>query len=438
MRAERHDRLALFPGSFGGEGASPLQPRVRIVGGGLTGILAAFQAHAMGAREIELYERLDRLGGIALPELHQGCEMREGCIYFGPPSDPIRQLLEAHGAQFTEFDNRFGSVAAGHDGLTVLDDFGGPALAGADINLSPLAGESLGDRLACYADELAAPLARYVTWHTGCAPDELHASAAIPMAINRIYPAGADLDALAVAKRADPLADELFGIPRSLWGYTSNTRASLPVGGFAALFRHCRAALDAIGVRIHERQLATPRAMLGAETAGDIVVWAASPIPLFKAVGLEVPRAPARKFATYTYAARWTGPLPFYVQNFTAEGQCFRVYVYDSNGRTLVTAECVERADESALPREIQRLLAGFAGTLTLGDLLFRSIKPRWLYHSVETIDRLRQLRGALRALKGESFVTGAWEAYAKGAKFVEVDTDLQRALTSDVTLEAL
>ena len=77
--------------------------RVQIVGGGLTGILAAFQAHRLGARQIDLYERLDRLGGVALPELHDGKEMREGCIYFGPKGDPIRSLLETHGARFEEF-----------------------------------------------------------------------------------------------------------------------------------------------------------------------------------------------------------------------------------------------------------------------------------------------------------------------------------------------
>ena len=113
MRAEKHKRDFAFPASFAGSGFAPLEPRVRIVGGGLTGILAAFQAHRMGARDIELYERLDRLGGIAQPDTVEGCDMREGCIYFGPEGDPIRALLEDHGAEFEEFDNRFGSVSSG-------------------------------------------------------------------------------------------------------------------------------------------------------------------------------------------------------------------------------------------------------------------------------------------------------------------------------------
>jgi hypothetical protein len=56
-------------------------------------------------------------------------------------------------------------------------------------------------------------------------------------------------------------------------------------------------------------------------------------------------------------------------------------------------------------------------------------VKPRWLYHSVDTIERLAELRAALAARMGTSFIPGAWEAYAKGEKFAEVETALRTAL---------
>ena len=249
------------------------------------------------------------------------------------------------------------------------------------------------------------------------------------MAINRIFPAQADVDALAEAKRSDPLADELFGIPRSLWGYSRNVKASVPKGGFAELFRQCRAALEAIGVRIHDRNLATPKKVLS-ETAGDeILVWAASPMPLFKAVGIATPSAPAKQFATYTFDVEWSGAAPYYVQNFIPEGSCWRIYFYPSGGSTLLTAECVAEVDRATLEREMHRMLAGFEGELSVGELLHSAIKPRWIYHSVETMDRLAELRSALKARTGGRFVTGAWEVYAKGEKFRDVEAELQAAL---------
>ncbi|MBL8556968.1 MAG: NAD(P)/FAD-dependent oxidoreductase [Phenylobacterium sp.] len=404
--------------------------KVKIVGGGLTGILAAFEAHRLGARDIELYERFEKLGGVALPEERHGLELREGCIYFGPRSDPIRGLLETYGQSFVEFDNRFGSISPGDAGEPVRTiDFGGPAFACANASVTPLAGPSLADRIGAYPPEIAGPLTRYATWHLGFDLAEAHEAAAIPMAINRVFPLGADVAALADAKRADPLADELLAIPRAQWGHTNNLLASLPEGGFPTFLRRCEHALGQIGVKIRERNLVAPRHAIATHNKGEVLVWAANPTPLFKALDVRTPKLLPKSFATYVFAARWTGPRPFYVQNFTAEGACFRAYVYESAGRTLVTAECVKEADPTDLRYEVHRMLSGFGGDLALGEILCTTIKPRWIYHSVDAIRQLAQLRDAARDRLGATFVDGAWEPYAKAEKFAQVNAALAAAL---------
>ncbi len=406
--------------------------RIKIVGGGLTGILAAFQAHRLGAREIALYERFDQLGGVALPPVRHGLEMREGCIYFGPKGDPIRSLLEDHGVAFEDFDNAFGSVSPASGTSTLsLADFGGPALPCLDFALSPQTGDSLADRLAAYPPQVRDHLTHYATWHLGHDLADLHADAAIPMAINRVYPVGADLDALAQAKRRDPLANALYAIPRRLWGRTENLTASLPVGGFPELVRRCESALKDLGVTLHPQQLVSPRQALAEHAPGETLVWAASPTPLFKAAGITTPRSPPKSFATYIFEVSWTGPCPFYIQNFTAQGDCFRLYIYESGGRRLLTAECVREAEPNALRKEIKTLMAGFNGDLALGEALWTSVKPRWIYHSLEAITGLTNLRATLRQRMGADFVSGAWEAYAKAEKFAEVNEGLAQALSA-------
>src|ERR1700710_2737990 len=85
--------------------------RVRIIGGGLTGVRAALEAHRLGCRDIELHERFDRLGGVALPRVNDGLELRDSRHYFGPKGDPLRALLEWHGLAFEDFERRCGSVS---------------------------------------------------------------------------------------------------------------------------------------------------------------------------------------------------------------------------------------------------------------------------------------------------------------------------------------
>ena len=230
--------------------------RVRIVGGGLTGILAAFEAYRLGWRDITILERFEALGGVARPRLRHGKEMRDGCIYFGGPDsqgrgDPIVEALTANGAKFETFDNRFGSVSLGADGHRVFTwDFGGPAVDCAVTKIGRPAGNSLAARIAAYPPPIAARLEAYCRWHLETDLDTVHGEAAIPLAINRVFPAAADLRALASLKATNPWADELYAIPRGLSGRTANLTATLPVGGFSALFDRCHKALLNLGVKV--------------------------------------------------------------------------------------------------------------------------------------------------------------------------------------------
>ena len=403
--------------------------RIRIVGGGLTGVLAALEAHRLGWREIVLQERFEALGGVARCKVIHGREMRDGCVYFGGENDPIVQTLSAHGARFTTFDNRFGSMSADFEGRRVFTwDFGGPAIDCPAYKVRKPADDSLAARLAAYPPEIAATLEDYVRWHLGADPALVHGDAVIPMAINRVFPAAADLTALAHAKTTDPWTDELYAIPRGLSGRTANLVASLPEGGFARMFDGLHAALVKLGVKVELNCLVPPRQLLAETSPDETIVWAANPTPLFKPLDLAAPALVKKTFFTYVYEVEaFDGPCPLYVQNFTAQGATFRAYLYKSGGARLVVAECVREADLKTLPGELRTLLSGF-GAATIGPMIHADAQPRWIYHSLEAIWGLKALRAKLADRFGERFIPGAWEPYAKAAKLAEVNAALARA----------
>lgn len=403
--------------------------RIRIVGGGLTGILAAFEAHRLGWRDITIQERFETLGGVARPKIVHGAEMRDGCVYFGGAGDPIVDTLTAHGARFETFDNRFGSLSTGADGKRVFTwDFGGPAIDAPAGKVAKPADDSLAARLAAYPPQIAATLEAYVRWHLETDPAVIHGEAAIPLAINRVFPAAADLTALASAKATDPWADELYAIPRGLSGRTANVTATLPAGGFAKLFDGLHGALTKLGVKVELNCLVPPRQLMAQDDPSETIVWAANPTPLFKPMGLATPSLVKKSFFTHVYAVEaFDGPCPVYVQNFTAQGATFRAYLYESGGQTLVVAECVREADLKTLPTELRTLLSGF-GSLKLGPMVYSDAQPRWIYHSRAAIDGLAALRGKLTERFGGRFIPGAWEPYAKSAKLAEVNAALAAA----------
>lgn len=77
-------------------------------------------------------------------------------------------------------------------------------------------------------------------------------------------------------------------------------------------------------------------------------------------------------------------------------------------------------------------MVASFDGDMWLSEQLHQSLKSRWIYHNVETMNRLAYLRRALETRCGNVFVIGAWEIYANGEKFRNVEAELQLAHASE------
>jgi hypothetical protein len=68
-------------------------------------------------------------------------------------------------------------------------------------------------------------------------------------------------------------------------------------------------------------------------------------------------------------------------------------------------------------------------GPPVVGELVSTNVSPRWIYHSIASIDGLADLRAAFARKMGDEFVAGAWEPYAKSEKFAELTSALHASL---------
>lgn len=413
--------------------------KVRIIGGGLTGILAAFEAHRLGARDIELHERHEQLGGQAWPRQFHSLEVREHALTFGAPGDPLRALLETNGLAFEDFENHRAAVspAPGRD-ITHQRDFPGPALRARDTTLGAIAGESLADRLRAYPGDIGHVLSHYCQWALGGWMDQVHEGAIEALGIRRVYPLETDIADLAAQKRACPVADDLYGIPAPLWGRLTNLTASTPRDGLQALMMRAHQALIRLGVKVSVVDLASPHAALRARAPGEIVVWAAEPAALFKPMGLTAPVQTPRRAVTYVFKARYGAAAPVEVRNFTAEGAVATLRLYESRGQSLIAAECVAEVADSELRREVHRLMAGFCGSsLQLGEAIGMGISPRWDCPALDTVKALRALRATLAKSQGAAFIAPLWEAPRPGDRHAALSRALAAALQTSEAVQA-
>ena len=413
--------------------------KVRIVGAGLTGLLAAFEAHRLGARDIELHDRHEQLGGQAWPRLSHGLEVRDHPLTFGAPGDPIRGLLEANGLVFEDYENLRGAVSPAPGGhVAHRRDFPGPALRARDLQLKPLAGESLADRLRAYPSDVGHALSHYCQWALGGWLDEVHESAAEALGVRRVHPVGADAADLASLKRANPAADALYGLPAAQWGRLANLTASTPRDGAHAFLMRARQALVRLGVTVCDTSLVAPHAALQGRGAGEVVVWAADPLPLFRPLGLDAPAQAPRRVVTYVFKGRYGCAAPAEVRNFAAEGVVSTLRTYESRGQGLIAADCVAEVGDIELRREIHRLMAGFCGSsLQLGESVSMGVSPRWDCPSVESVKRMRTLRAALTRSQGAAFVAPIWEAPRVKDRFAALSAGLAAAMDAGAAAQA-
>lgn len=375
--------------------------RVRIIGGGLTGILAAFEAHRLGVRDIVLEDALDRLGGWSLPRISHGLELRDGAFAFGPAHDPIRQALEWRGVAFDEVDLHYGAINPSLNGPRA--SWGeGPVLAAGVMSLvSNQTPQSINDILRTYPRAAADPLAQYCQWRLGVWLDQVHASAAPALGLDqvRLTPVG----------EAPPV------------NVSTPQRGAVPRDGLNGLFASAGRALARLGVEVRLHSLVSPREAAMTRTADELVVWAADPLPLFDLTGGrgQRPRMIGERVASHVFRARLEAPQPLTVRNFTGEGKVSAVRVYQSRGETLVSVECVEETGDEALRAEVLRLLSPFARRpMILDACVLTSMHTRFACPSVEAVQKLARLEADLHQVHQGGFLVAGWESADPAARF--------------------
>lgn len=386
--------------------------RVRIIGGGLTGILAAFEAHRLGARDIVLEDALDRLGGWSLPRVSHGLELRDGAFAFGPAHDPIRQALEWHGVAFDEVDLHSGAISPSVNGPRASWGEGPVLAAGTMSVVANQTPESINDILRTFPRAAADPLAHHCQWRLGVWLDQVHASAAPALGLDqvRLIPVGKD----------------------TAVNVSTPRRGAVPRDGLNGLFTSAARALARLGVEIRLHSLVSPREAAHVRAADELVVWAADPLPLFDlAAGRgQRPRMIGERIASYVFRARLEAPLPLTVSNFTGEGKVSAVRVYQSRGETLVSVECVEETDDESLRAEVLRLLSPFARRpMILDACVLTNMRTRFACPSVEAVQRLTKLEAELQQAHQGGFIVAGWESADPGARFSALSARMAQRL---------
>jgi glycine/D-amino acid oxidase-like deaminating enzyme len=400
--------------------------RVAVVGGGITGCIAALECAQRG-HEVRLFELGDKLGGI-MSDLHRGgSHYLNGCHYLDRGTAWFESLRERIDCGFVDFVHEYGSLTSLLGQFHRHDDFAQPVFSGQTPCFPQQAADfvTVGDRLDVYPAEIARTLK---DWSRGFgAPDGLHVNCIKSMQLGRLFFVD-DIAGMEQRKAESPLADELLGLPRTIRDPDlSKAIASLPPQGFDAFFAAMARLLEASGVEIN---LSAPVAPLAGSAGGvsfrakkavleaDRYLWCTNPTALFIAAGVGQLDSPVTNmFCLAGDLAAVPQPQTVYYHVFSNSNRTTRVFTYDIDG-PKVTVEGFNLDQPDA---DIEADAAAVLDQLGIPGIVGETRivrQKRYVNYTVKDLQMIEQFETVAGRI---GVVPGGWQHFSRDGKIASM-----------------
>ncbi|CAN0506463.1 unnamed protein product, partial [Scytosiphon promiscuus] len=196
-----------------------------------------------------------------------------------------------------------------YEGKTIFrDDLALPSIDNAAPHSLPsnYSAQTLADRFRIYGQKISNFLIDNAR-RTGHDPEQLDEKCAISLQLSMVS-FNDQINGMLERKRNDPVADNLFALPRNAFGNEVSTLyAALPTGGYHEFFKAMHSHMEARGIRIklnsrvtassvEENQKHFATFLQKEQIQADYTVWCCKPVPLLIASGIGRLDSPAIKF----------------------------------------------------------------------------------------------------------------------------------------------
>jgi glycine/D-amino acid oxidase-like deaminating enzyme len=405
--------------------------RVVVVGAGMSGCVAGLAAAEAG-HDVVILEAAARIGGVLGDHDFDGHRWYRNCQYLNPDQPWVQWLATLAELPLEVFDHHYGSWNDLFGTKVWWNDFAQPVVRG--VLASPMDGTlsfaSLDDRLRAYPPRVSEPIRRWATRYGDLTL--LDADNANPLQVGRVLLAD-DIEGVRKERFASVVADQLYGLPRTLRA-ASIEPAALPVGGWSAAMVRIAAALERRGAVLRCRSTVRPSlsaegklqvAVRGEIVPADLVVWCANPNPLVTALGLRPLDSWVTRMLNLLGEVESGMPAqPMYWQIFARGSPLVRVYAYRLRERALATFEAF---DDDTPATELEESVRSISGDLGLGltaESLRRVSDRRFVLLTQRDREVLRELE---EHAVGIGLVTGGWHTYGRDPRIAHVLSNLRR-----------
>lgn len=326
--------------------------QVHIVGGGLAGATAALKAAQTGARSITLHEMGPALGARWSRKAGPGRAPLELADGFGPPRSILRSALAEAGVTFQDHARTLAAISpAPGGGVCRTEGAANPTLVCHEAEPMAVAGERLVDHINALPRNVRAPVMRFAQWRLGGWIDDVHATGASALGLDRILP----LEGRHARPAQDPASAQTI---------------SWPTADLDTVFRAIGRRLDQLGVRLRLAETVSPAQAMELCAEDARVLWCAPVEPLMAEAGLRPPGPASRLKHVYTFRFPQGPAGSVLMRAFLPEGVAFAFRIIGCGTERLLSVECARPAEEATIRADVARKLALLGLASAPGELI--------------------------------------------------------------------
>ena len=395
---------------------------VAIIGGGITGCVAALYAAKKGHKVI-LLEKSNSLGGILRDAKNKNNIYFNACQYLSSNETWYKSLIK-NNFDIDNFSHDKATYTKIFDEENFEKDIAGPVInQKLELEIKKnfkKNNKSLLDRLQLYPNSISINLKRWLE-NIGLKAENLSWDSGNGLAIGRIFPRK-NLDLIKKNKKKSKLYDELVGLSRNEINY-SDLHAALPKYGYNYFFSEFYKKLIESDVIVH---LSTPVKTIWKSSQVNIrynnkeilphkVIWTGNPTGLVKSFGLPLLESQHVKAKHFFYEFKGNLKNNIYIQNYSFSNLILRIFFYKLNKRNKITIETLsDKISSSDINKSLKFFIKKLNYNFDLKSNEFTEIQKKYIIISKKDNKILKTF---IDRTKKTNLIHGNWLEYGRDNK---------------------
>ena len=414
------------------------EKKIAIIGGGFTGCIIAHYLNKKGY-QVEIFERKDKLGGVARDYVKNGKAYFNGPQYLdGDRSFWIEDLIkeEIFSGTLDKYNLLWGSYTDIFGEEKLSDNFAHPITNSRFINNSQNITNfsTMEDRLSYYPSKLKAALTNWCNKYENDLK-KLHHECSHPMGVSRLHFENDD-DTVSELKKKSKIADDLLGIPDLNY---KKRNFFLPANGYNNFFDRYQKYLIQQKVKINLKSTTIIKKEKenfiffsdGKRIKADHFVWACNPVPLVKIFDLGILDSPIAKVEKIFCDLDFSKGIVKnrYIQVFSKKSDIARIFVYHMNKRNQICLELFYSKNRKNLKEEIEfakKILRKFNFNVNFIEPINTEKEIRHIFFS---LDDYKKILNFEKISENTNLICGGWHIFAREKRIDYIKDKLNRKL---------